>query len=52
MTTLRYRYVWYVCVCAYAWVCLCVGAAGDISQMTILLIEMTDYSNVQKVIKN
>ena len=33
-------------------VCVCVGAAGDISQMTIPLIEMTDYSNVQKVIKN
>lgn len=32
--------------------CVCVqGAAGDIPQMTILLIEMTDYSNVQKVIK-
>lgn len=41
-----------MCVRAHVWVCLCAGAAGDISQMTIPLIEMTDYSNVQKVIKN
>ena len=34
------------------WVCLRISAAGDVSQMTIPLIEMTDYSNVQKVIKN
>lgn len=37
--------------CTLAWVCQCAGAAGDILWMTILLIEMTDYSNVQKVIK-
>lgn len=37
--------------CTLAWVCLRAGAAGDIQPMTILLIEMTDYSNVQKVIK-
>lgn len=29
-----------------------VTSVVDISQMTILLIEMTDYFNVQKVIKN
>lgn len=37
--------------CTLAWVCQRAGAAGDILWMTILLIEMTDYSNVQKVIK-
>lgn len=29
-----------------------VTSVVDISQMTILLIEMTDYFNVQEVIKN